>query len=452
MSRLGWQRVVGVARLYNEVRPRTCAVQRHFTRAALLATLTHPQAAHATSTPTRSFHTTSTFLLNTSEGVVRKVEKGDTSLLVEFSDGTREEFPYCWLRDNCQCPRCYDETSFTRRLTLDDWDHTDHPIQAQVSEGGMILQWSSGHHSHYKAQWLQKRAFNLTPRAVKRAKLALKKDLWGPDFKLTTFDYEELVGDEKVLLQWLVTMEKVGVTIITNTPREPRACFNIINKVGFVKPTHYGVHYPIRNKLGANSLAYTDSKLGMHNDLPYYEYVPGIIFLHCITQFTGEGGENDLTDGFHVAEYMRRHHPQEYELLTDTPVYFWNKGSALVEQETTEFYKLLNIPMIVVNRKGEVMRVNNSQLRDSYLDLPPHQVAPWYSALRLYNRVIEEQAIRNKLNDGETMVMDNTRLLHGRTAYNGAVGERYMDQVYLDWDEAVSTRRVLQEKYDVSLQ
>ncbi|KAG7155513.1 Gamma-butyrobetaine dioxygenase-like 5 [Homarus americanus] len=421
MSRLGWQRVVGVARLYNE-------------------------AAHATSTPTRSFHTTSTFLLNTSEGVVRKVEKGDTSLLVEFSDGTREEFPYCWLRDNCQCPS-------TNPICVVVLSHRGNGFNHwQVSEGGMILQWSSGHHSHYKAQWLQKRAFNLTPRAVKRAKLALKKDLWGPDFKLTTFDYEELVGDEKVLLQWLVTMEKVGVTIITNTPREPRACFNIINKVGFVKPTHYGVHYPIRNKLGANSLAYTDSKLGMHNDLPYYEYVPGIIFLHCITQFTGEGGENDLTDGFHVAEYMRRHHPQEYELLTDTPVYFWNKGSALVEQETTEFYKLLNIPMIVVNRKGEVMRVNNSQLRDSYLDLPPHQVAPWYSALRLYNRVIEEQAIRNKLNDGETMVMDNTRLLHGRTAYNGAVGERYMDQVYLDWDEAVSTRRVLQEKYDVSLQ
>lgn len=42
--------------------------------------------------------------------------------------------------------------------------------------------------------------------------------------------------------------------------------------------------------------------------------------------------------------------------------------------------------------------------------------------------------------------MDNTRLLHGRTAYEGGKGERYMDQTYLDWDEALSTRRVLQER------
>ncbi|KAK7078956.1 Gamma-butyrobetaine dioxygenase [Halocaridina rubra] len=368
-------------------------------------------------------------------------------LCTKFSDGTSGEFPYCWLRDNCQCSQCYDHKSFTRRLVLDDWNENDHPISIQLDGGGVIVNWESGHISHYEAKWLQERAFTPTSRSIKRQELALQKELWGPDVAIKSFEYNAVLNDDKVLLEWLINMEKTGVTVIKNTPRKPQASFSIVNKVGFIKPTHYGTHYPIRNKIGANSLAYTDSRLGMHNDLPYYNYVPGIIFLHCITQFTGPGGENDLADGFWVAKYLQQNHPEEYKTLTETGVYFWNKGSALVAQETTEFYKLLNIPMIVLDKEGKPIRVNNSQLRDSYLDIPVEKVKPWYNALRLYNKVMEQESTRLKLNNGEILVMDNTRLLHGRTAYDGAVGERYMDQVYLDWDEALSRRRVLQEKY-----
>ncbi|XP_068228654.1 gamma-butyrobetaine dioxygenase-like [Palaemon carinicauda] len=368
-------------------------------------------------------------------------------LEVKFTDGTQGDYPYCWLRDNCQCSQCYDHTSFTRRLVLDDWSDEDKPIDVQVDKSGVMITWESGHISHFKPLWLQERSFSNQLRSKKRYELALEKELWGPDVKIQNFDYNAILSDDKALLDWLVIMEKMGITVVKNTPQKPQASFEIINKVGFIKQTHYGTHYPIRNKTGANSLAYTDNKLGMHNDLPYYEYVPGIIFLHCITQFTGHGGENDLADGFWVAEYLKKHHPKEYNILTETPVYFWNKGSALVKQETTEFHKLLNIPLIVLNQDGKVTRVNNSQLRDSFLDVPAENVKSWYQSLRLYNKIMYQEATRFKLKDGETLVMDNTRLLHGRTAYDGALGERYMDQVYLDWDEALSKRRVLQEKY-----
>ena len=76
-------------------------------------------------------------------------------------------------------------------------------------------------------------------------------------------------------------------------------------------------------------------------------FPPQIIFLHCITQFEGKGGENDLADGFHVADYLKQFHPVEYRILTETPVYFWDKGVAQVKQETTEYHKIVNIPIIV---------------------------------------------------------------------------------------------------------
>ncbi|XP_042873993.1 gamma-butyrobetaine dioxygenase-like isoform X1 [Penaeus japonicus] len=377
---------------------------------------------------------------------------GTRALRVRFSDGNSHDFPCCWLRDNCQCDVCYDHKSFTRRLVLDDWDQDDYPVHVEVVAPEVRLKWKSGHQSHFHGRWLQDHAFTSSSREKQRTFVALGKDLWGPGFNLDVFEFEELMEDEVTLFKWLVSLEKKGITLIKNTPKEPKACFNIVKKVGFVKPTHYGIHYPIRNKAGANSLAYTDSKLGMHNDLPYYHYVPGIIFLHCLTQFEGAGGENDLADGFYVANHLRQHHPQQYRLLAETPVYFWNKGSALVAQETTQFHKLLNIPLIVEDRDGRVVRVNNSQLRDSHLDLPPEKVTPWYRALRLYNETMERLSIRLKLNDGETLVMDNTRLLHGRTAYEGGKGERYMDQTYLDWDEALSKRRVLQERLQVHVE
>ncbi|XP_042873994.1 gamma-butyrobetaine dioxygenase-like isoform X2 [Penaeus japonicus] len=308
---------------------------------------------------------------------------GTRALRVRFSDGNSHDFPCCWLRDNCQCDVCYDHKSFTRRLVLDDWDQDDYPVHVEVVAPEVRLKWKSGHQSHFHGRWLQDHAFTSSSREKQRTFVALGKDLWGPGFNLDVFEFEELMEDEVTLFKWLVSLEKKGITLIKNTPKEPKACFNIVKKVGFVKPTHYGIHYPIRNKAGANSLAYTDSKLGMHNDLPYYHYVPGIIFLHCLTQFEGAGGENDLADGFYVANHLRQHHPQQYRLLAETPVYFWNKGSALVAQETTQFHKLLNIPLIVSRRASGA----REQLAASGLALGPaaregHALVPRPSPLQ----------------------------------------------------------------------
>lgn len=67
-----------------------------------------------------------------------------------------------------------------------------------------------------------------------------RQELWGPDLQITRVEYEALVREEEVLLQWLVTLEREGVALVTNAPRQPGAALNIINKAGFIKPTHYG--------------------------------------------------------------------------------------------------------------------------------------------------------------------------------------------------------------------
>ena len=58
----------------------------------------------------------------------------ETSFLtLNLKEEKKLNFPYQWLRDNCQCEICYDHQSHTRRLLLDQWGHDDKPVLVKVS-------------------------------------------------------------------------------------------------------------------------------------------------------------------------------------------------------------------------------------------------------------------------------------------------------------------------------
>ena len=59
--------------------------------------------------------------------------------------------------------------------------------------------------------------------------------------------------------------------------------------------------------------------------------------------------------------------------------------------------------------------------------------------------VSPELEIRLKLEPGDLIVLDNRRVLHGRTAYSGA-GERLLQGCYADIDGLQSRLRVLQRE------
>ena len=90
---------------------------------------------------------------------------------------------------------------------------------------------------------------------------------------------------------------------------------SVTRLVGRVKWTHYGDFWNVRTKPEANNLAYTSASLGLHTDLPYYSYTPGVQLLHCIQQAGGSGGDNVFCDGFSVAERIRADFPAQFELL-----------------------------------------------------------------------------------------------------------------------------------------
>jgi gamma-butyrobetaine dioxygenase len=66
--------------------------------------------------------------------------------------------------------------------------------------------------------------------------------------------------------------------------------------------------------------------------------------LHCIEQFKGAGGDNDLVDGFIVAKYIKENHPETWTILTNNYLSFSDCGYD--EVADTKFYKIKSWPVL----------------------------------------------------------------------------------------------------------
>ena len=65
---------------------------------------------------------------------------GETKRLsVRFGDGETCEYPYIWLRDNCQCERCFHPTTLSRLIRMKEHDLAIEPAEAQVSPAECIF-------------------------------------------------------------------------------------------------------------------------------------------------------------------------------------------------------------------------------------------------------------------------------------------------------------------------
>lgn len=156
------------------------------------------------------------------------------------------------------------------------------------------------------------------------------------------FQYVDIMESNNGLAAWLQTLAIKGVALIKNAPLDETVCRNVADRVGFIRRTHYGEEFIVKAKENTSNVAYLSTPLQMHTDLPYYDYKPGVNLLHCIVQSTSAGASNLLTDGFYVAERMKRECPHFYETLTQTLVNWSDYG----EENGNRFQKVNRAPVI----------------------------------------------------------------------------------------------------------
>ncbi|CAH1797488.1 unnamed protein product, partial [Owenia fusiformis] len=272
--------------------------------------------------------------------------------------------------------------------------------------------------------------------------------LWGSEFKdqLPNIDFGKVLTDDKELYEWMRKLEIYGLVLLKNAPRETGQLKELSKRVAFLKKTHYGETFTVKSKRDPNNLAYTGLKLGLHVDLPFYSFAPGIQMLHCIEQYEGEGGENDFSDGFYVAQLTKERAPEEYKTLETTPIDFWDVG-----EDVIKFHKVIPIYMFGTDNDGELQRVTlNQQSRDSHMRVPLEQVTPFYTAMKNYNDALYNNSIRIKMEPGDIVCFDNMRVLHGRTGFKmNQSGSRHLEGGYIEWDELRSMQNVMKKELNI---
>ena len=65
----------------------------------------------------------------------------------------------------------------------------------------------------------------------------------------------------------------------------------------------------------------------------------------------------------------------------------------------------------------------------------------------LYNS--DKYKVEFKLESGDLLMMDNHRLLHGRTKYDVNEGDRYLQGCYIDFDSTEGKLRHLKRKFNL---
>jgi gamma-butyrobetaine dioxygenase len=210
--------------------------------------------------------------------------------------------------------------------------------------------------------------------------------------------------------------------------------------MGYVRETNYGRLFDVRTSVDPTNLAFTALAIAPHTDNPYRDPVPTVQLLHCLAS-AAEGGDSGLVDGFAAAGLLRAEDPAAFEVLTSTPVTFRYRDATADLRAT--------MPMISLDPRGRIseVRFNNRSLQP--LGSPSGPLASadadaFYRAYRAFARLLErpELMLTFRLEPGDCIVFDNTRVLHARTAFTGG-GQRHLQGCYADLDGVASALAVL---------
>ena len=260
--------------------------------------------------------------------------------------------------------------------------------------------------------------------------------------KKPIFKFKKNLFDCKDGYKILKSFYKYGFVIIKNAPIKKNYLRKFANIIGILRKTNFGTLFNVKSLRKASDLAYTSHALSAHTDNPYRKPIPGIQLLHCIKN-DSLGGHSTLTDGFSIAEHLRKKHPKYFQLLSSIKIRFTYQDSKTILENWGETIEL--------NSDNSIKRVRLSPRLDYVPVLKKDKLDQFYKARSLFIKLCNSKnfMIKFKLKPGDIIVMDNYRTLHGRTSYNMSIGERHLQGCYVEHDSVESNLKNLKRKYNL---
>lgn len=347
------------------------------------------------------------------------------SLTLNWDDGRVTRLDVLWLQDHDPAGRHGNGQRLISVLDL-DWQAGILAVDRQGSD--LVIQLTSGRQLNYPLARLKLDCLMTS----EDDRCWSGKTLWrGDDFQLPSVDWQDYTNRDDTRRQALTAVAECGLVLMRGVPCEPGQVLEVIGTFGFVRETNYGRLFDVQTVVSPSNLAFSNLGLGPHTDNPYRDPVPGIQLLHCLANEV-DGGENLLVDGFQAAARLQADHPEAFELLTRIrlPYRFRDSQADLRSR----------VPFIETDKAGQVLKVRYNNRSIAPFMLPFGEQRAFYRAYRLWAETLSapELALTCRLEPGDCLVFDNTRVMHARTAFTDG-GRRHLQGAYSDLDGLYSS-------------
>lgn len=234
-------------------------------------------------------------------------------------------------------------------------------------------------------------------------------------------------------------------------PVEPGPTEKLLERIAFIRPTHYGGFYDFTSDLTMKDTAYTSLALGPHTDTTYFTDPAGLQMFHLLSHTDGSGGESLLVDGFAAAEVLKKECPTSWRTLVRHPITAHASGNEGITITPARKIRVLNYERTIPSPGNDLKKYLEKKFHvDSELiqvrwnnddrGVTPLPSNKWYEAARKWDEILKRKDMQYwaQLKPGRPVIFDNWRVLHGRSAFTG---KRRICGGYVNHDDFISRWR-----------
>jgi len=361
--------------------------------------------------------------------------------------------PYMWLRDNCRCSECVNQDTMQRNFNTFAIPTDIKPKiwHKSAATGHLYITWSDGHESRYGTSFLAFYSQN-----DRRSKEILATSYWHGSMPIKSplkVTYDQVMASEAGVKTMTQFIRRFGYVFVTGTPYDdPNKTKELLERIAFIRITHYGGFYDFTPDLAMADTAYTNLALPAHTDTTYFSDPAGLQAFHMLSHTpapsddknaeqgaAAEGGKSLLVDGFLAAKTLKSEDPKAYDVLASVRLHWHASGNKGITIAPDQLYPVLELD----SYSGELRRIRwNNDDRGVVPFGEKYSPTEWYDAARKWDAILRRKDIEAwvQLEPGTVLIFDNWRVLHGRSAFTGI---RRMCGGYINRDDFISRWRNL---------
>jgi trimethyllysine dioxygenase len=186
---------------------------------------------------------------------------------------------------------------------------------------------------------------------------------------------------------------------VEDTPYDdPLETQKLLERIAFIRVTHYGGFYDFTPDLAMADTAYTNLALPAHTDNTYFTDPAGLQAFHLLSHTLlpgaavpgGEppGGESLLVDGFHAARVLKGEDPEAYNVLAGVALPWHASGNSGITIAPDKRY-----PVLELDEDGS--RLNRVRWNNDDRGVVPfdrnYSPMEWYEAARKWEAILRRK-------------------------------------------------------------